>query len=80
VTAGLRIGLIPKVLYLYTRNPESLSIAARRSEQWEREKALLAETNPEWPGSIRRRIRCIRLLRKFLPARYDVPLPSTPRA
>ena len=79
VAAGLRVGLIPRVLYLYTRNPESLSIAARRSEQWQREKELLAAMTPEWPASIRRRIRCIRLLRAFVPSRYAASLPEGTR-
>src|SRR5687767_996143 len=48
VQAKARVGLIPKVLYLYTRNPDSISLAARKNEQWQREKALLAETTPEW--------------------------------
>lgn len=70
VTARTRVGLIPRVLYLYTRNPESLSITTRKSERWQREKALLAETKPEWPASLQRRVRFIRLLRALRPARY----------
>jgi cellulose synthase/poly-beta-1,6-N-acetylglucosamine synthase-like glycosyltransferase len=77
-STGARVGLIPKVLYLYTRNPESLSLAARKQEQWQREKALLAENRAEWPAAIRRRIRWIRLVRKFAPGRFAVPLPPTP--
>lgn len=69
------VGLIPKVLYLYTKNPESLSLSARSSEKWQQEKALLAETNPEWPVALRRRIRWIRFLRKLMPSRYSVDLP-----
>ena len=72
VEGRVRIGLIPQVLYLYTRNPESLSLAARKSEQWQREKALLAEINPEWPPAIRRRIRWIRFARALMPSRYSV--------
>ena len=75
-TANLRIGLIPKVLYLYTRNPESLSRTARQSERWLTEKSMLAETNPQWPPVIRRRIRCIRVLRKLMPFRYVAELPG----
>jgi hypothetical protein len=74
--ANLNIGLIPKVLYLYTKNPESLSLAARESEQWQGEKALLAKTNPQWPTGLRRRIRWIRLARAFMPSRYAVALPA----
>lgn len=73
---GRRVGLIPKVLYLYTRNPDSISVAARVSERWRREKELLAETNPGWPAAMRRRIRWIRFVRAILPWRYCVPLPA----
>ncbi len=74
--ANLRVGLIPKVLYLYTRNPQSLSLAARQSEKWQREKALLAETDPQWPAALRRRIRWIRFARALMPSRYSVGLPA----
>jgi GT2 family glycosyltransferase len=74
--ANLRIGLIPKVLYLYTRNPDSLSLAARQSERWEKEKELLAQTKSEWPAALRRRIRFIRIARAFVPARYSADLPT----
>ena len=73
--ANLRVGLIPKVLYLYTRNPESLSLNTRRTEQWQQEKVLLADTEPEWPAALRRRIRWIRLARKLMPSRYSVAVP-----
>jgi cellulose synthase/poly-beta-1,6-N-acetylglucosamine synthase-like glycosyltransferase len=73
--AKLRVGLIPKVLYLYTRNPESLSLNTRRTQDWKREKALLADTNPQWPASLRRRIRWIRLARALAPSRYSVAIP-----
>ena len=76
VAARLRVGLIPKVLYLYTRNPESLSLTARQSERWRQEKALLNATGPEWPASLRRRIRWIRLLRRVMPSRYAAELPA----
>jgi len=72
----LRVGLISKVLYLYTRNPESLSQTTRASEQWQREKALLVETNPQWPPALRRRIRWIRFARALVPSRYSVALPA----
>jgi hypothetical protein len=68
------IGLIPKVLYLYTKNPESLSLSARASEKWQQEKALLVETMPQWPPALRRRIRWIRFARKLMPSRYSVEL------
>ena len=74
--ARLRVGLIPKVLYLYTRNPESLSIDARQSDQWQREKLLLAETTAQWPAAIRNRIRWIRMARALAPSRYAAPLPA----
>jgi len=74
--ANLRVGLIPKVLYLYTKNPESLSIAARASETWQREKALIREMNPQWPPALRRRIRWIRLARAMMPSRYSVAVPA----
>jgi GT2 family glycosyltransferase len=74
--ANLRIGLVPKILYLYTRNPESLSRDVRRSEHWEQEKILLAETNPQWPAALQRKIRVIRFLRAFQPARYVAELPT----
>ena len=75
VSANLRVGLIPKVLYLYTRNPESLSQSTRASDQWAREKALLSATSSEWPPALRRRIRWIRLARRLMPSRYSVALP-----
>lgn len=79
--AQVRTGLIPKVLYLYTRNPASLSVSARgEGASWRHEKALLAGINPTWPTSIRWRIRCVRLLRAFHPSRFAVPLPASPRA
>lgn len=74
--ANLRIGLVPRILYLYTRNPESLSVAARQSERWQHEKDLLAETNPHWPATLRRRIRFIRFARAFIPWRYMMELPK----
>jgi cellulose synthase/poly-beta-1,6-N-acetylglucosamine synthase-like glycosyltransferase len=74
--AKLRIGLIPKVLYLYTRNPESLSIDARQSEKWQQEKSMLSETNAQWPAPIRNRIRWIRFTRALMPSRYAAPLPA----
>ncbi len=74
--AKLRVGLIPKVLYLYTRNPASLSLDARKSEKWQREKIMLAEAKSQWPAAIRRRIRWIRVLRALMPSRYTVPLPA----
>jgi cellulose synthase/poly-beta-1,6-N-acetylglucosamine synthase-like glycosyltransferase len=75
-SANLRVGLIPKVLYLYTRNPASLSLDARRTEKWRREKAMLAETKSQWPPAIRQRIRWIRVARALLPSRYSVSLPA----
>jgi cellulose synthase/poly-beta-1,6-N-acetylglucosamine synthase-like glycosyltransferase len=74
--ANLCVGLIPKVLYLYTRNPQSLSLATRQGGRWQAEKALLAETNSGWPMAIRRRIRWIRFARALMPSRYTVPLPA----
>lgn len=79
--AGLRVGLIPKVLYLYTQNPQSLSLAARQEgEQWRREKALLGNSQSQWPAALRRRIRWIRFARTFVPGRFAVPLPDADRA
>jgi hypothetical protein len=75
-SGGRRVGLIPKVLYLYTRNPQSISVEARQSDRWRREKALLAETNPGWPTEMRRRIRWIRCMRALMPSRYSVALPN----
>jgi len=70
VAAKLRIGLIRKILYLYTTNPESLSRDARASERWEKEKALLGDVKPQWPRAIRWRVRTIRLVRAVMPSRY----------
>lgn len=70
--AKLRIGLIQKVLYLYTTNPESLSRDARASDRWKKEKALLGDVKPQWPRAIRWRVRIIRLLRAVTPSRYLV--------
>lgn len=74
-SAKLNLGLIAKVLYLYTKNPQSLSQEARTSEKWQREKALLAETKPQWPPALRRRIRWIRFARALMPSRYSVATP-----
>jgi cellulose synthase/poly-beta-1,6-N-acetylglucosamine synthase-like glycosyltransferase len=73
---NLRVRLIPKVLYLYTKNPDSLSLSARAGEKWKQERALLAETNPQWPAALRRRIRWIRFARKLMPRRYAMELPA----
>jgi hypothetical protein len=75
--AHLRIGLVPKILYLYTRNPESLSAATRQSERWQNEKALLAQTGSAWPAALKRQIQFIRLLRTIRPSRYVAELPSS---
>jgi cellulose synthase/poly-beta-1,6-N-acetylglucosamine synthase-like glycosyltransferase len=74
--ANLRLGLVPKILYLYTRNPESLSRDVRQSERWVQEKDLLAETNPQWPAALQRKIRVIRVMRAFRPARYVAEFPA----
>lgn len=75
-SANLRVGLVPKVLYLYTRNPDSLSRSARAGERWQREKELLLEAGPQWPASLRRRIRWIRLARALMPGHYAAPMPA----
>ena len=74
--AKVRVGLIPRVLYLYTRNPQSLSQQTRTNEKWKHEKALLSKTSSEWPAALRRRIRWIRLARTLMPSRYSVALPT----
>jgi GT2 family glycosyltransferase len=74
--ANLRVGLVPQILYLYTRNPGSLSQDVRKSERWQKEKALLAEMKLTWPASLRWRIRAIRALRAAVPSFGFVPLPE----
>ncbi len=74
--ANLRVGLVPQILYLYTRNPASLSQDVRKSERWQKEKALLAETKPAWPAALRWRIRAIRAWRSLVPSFGFVPLPA----
>jgi GT2 family glycosyltransferase len=76
-SAGLRVGLIPKVLYLYTHNPQSLSAATRQADgPWQQEKAWIAGSASRWPAALQRRIRWIRIARKIAPARFIVPLPG----
>jgi cellulose synthase/poly-beta-1,6-N-acetylglucosamine synthase-like glycosyltransferase len=76
ISKNLRIGLIPQTLYLYTKNPRSLSLSARADVSWQKENALLSEINPQWPPTFRRRIRWIRFARKLMPSRYAVKLPT----
>jgi cellulose synthase/poly-beta-1,6-N-acetylglucosamine synthase-like glycosyltransferase len=71
--ANLHVKLIPRILYLYTRNPNSLSIAARQSERWQKEKALLREMRLTWPRSLRWQVRAARLRRAVQPSFGFVP-------
>jgi GT2 family glycosyltransferase len=75
VKAGLRIEVIPQILYLFTCNPQSLSVSARKSERWQKEKALLKEMNLHWPASMRLKVRAIRLRRALQPSFGIVPVP-----
>ena len=77
--SGVPAGLVPQILYLYTRNPGSLSQSLRQSERWQKEKALLQNLKLEWPRPLRWRIRLIRLLRRFVPLYGAVPV-AAPRA
>ncbi len=71
--AKLSVGLIPKILYLYTRNPGSLSLALRKTERWQKEKALLNEMKLTWPASLRWQVRTIRARRAVQPRFGIVP-------
>ncbi|HMJ92089.1 MAG TPA: hypothetical protein VK530_19865, partial [Candidatus Acidoferrum sp.] len=72
--AKVSVHLIPKILYLYTRNPGSLSLALRKSERWQKEKALLQEMKLTWPASLRWQVRTIRARRAVQPRFGIVPL------
>jgi glycosyltransferase involved in cell wall biosynthesis len=76
----LSVSLIPRILYLYTRNPGSLSLALRKSERWQKEKALLDEMKLTWPASLRWQVRAIRARRAMQPRFGIVPLPKASRA
>lgn len=69
--ARLAVGLIPKILYLYTRNPGSLSLALRKTERWQKEKALLDAMKLTWPASLRWQVRAIRA-RRAVQSRFGI--------
>lgn len=71
--AKLSIGLVPEILYLYTRNPQSLSMATRKSERWQKERALIEQMQLTWPSGLARQIRMIRLRRALQPSYGIVP-------
>jgi hypothetical protein len=79
IRAGSSIGLVPQILYLYTRNPASLSQELRQSERWQQEKALLQNMAVNWPLPLRWHIRWIRLWRLLVPS-YGTVATTTPRA
>ena len=64
----LRIGLIPEILYLYTKHPAQLSKRAEFKERKRAERALCFDKGyPHvWPAKLHRKVRWIRCLRKFL--------------
>ncbi|MDA9260660.1 glycosyltransferase family 2 protein [Puniceicoccaceae bacterium] len=71
----LKIGLIPELLYLYTKHPTQLS---KRPEFRARKKAeeaqcKQAEFRYEWPQCVRRRIRWVRLCAKLFLRPIYVP-------
>jgi glycosyltransferase involved in cell wall biosynthesis len=69
----LRISLVPEILYLYTRNPGSLSLALRQTERWQKEKALLESMKLTWPAKLRWQVRLIRMRRALQPRFGIVP-------
>lgn len=71
------VGLVPKILYLYTRNPRSLSQTLRQSERWRAEKALMEQAQLQWPAALRRKIRALRLWRALVPGFGFVPAPES---
>jgi glycosyltransferase involved in cell wall biosynthesis len=74
--AKLSVGLVPEILYLYTRNPGSLSLALRKTERWQKEKALLEEMKLTWPASLRWQVRATRARRALQPRFGIVPVPK----
>jgi cellulose synthase/poly-beta-1,6-N-acetylglucosamine synthase-like glycosyltransferase len=74
VHKNLRVELIPKILYLYTKNPGSLSVEARQSERWQKEKALLRDMKLTWPASLRWQVRTARVRRAIQPSFGYVPV------
>lgn len=71
--ARLAVGLVPEILYLYTRNPGSLSVAVRKSDRWQKERALAKELQLTWPVVLARQIRMIRLRRALQPNYGIIP-------
>lgn len=70
------VHLIPKILYLYTRNPGSLSQEIRRDERWKREQQLLRSLGAKWPASLKTKVRLARLRRAVQPTFGIVPTES----
>jgi GT2 family glycosyltransferase len=68
--------LIPKILYLYTRNPASLSREVRGDERWQKEQALLRSLGVKWPANLKTKVRLARLRRLVQPSFGIVPLES----
>jgi glycosyltransferase involved in cell wall biosynthesis len=70
----LSVTLVPKILYLYTRNPASLSQEVRQTERWQKEKALLESMKLTWPATLRWQVRLLRFRRMLQPRIGIVPI------
>ncbi len=67
VANKLRVGLVPKILYLYTKSPEQLSKTNHAGRAPDRER-LAAKPYPiTWPPGNRRRVYALRVVARIFP-------------
>ena len=80
--ASLRWGLVPRILYLFSDDPGSLGKVAREDPRRVSDRRRITESpHPvRWPPGLKRKMRLIRFISKFAPARYTVPTPGACRA
>lgn len=72
IARRMKIGLVPKVLYLYTKSLGQLSKGQYHSTRREQEEKLLREKPYpiRWPYHMRNQIMVLRYLRRLFPARF----------
>lgn len=69
------LGIIPKVLYFYTRSPDQISKSPAGAERREHDRKLAA-TKPypfAWPPGVRQRIAWLAFCRRLFPRKFLVP-------
>ncbi len=78
VAQKLAIGLVRKVLYFYTRNPEQISKSAAYRSRKENDRKLMSEKPYPitWPPTIRRQVLFLRGWLKLAPGTLCVPAPK----